>query len=208
MKNVTVLIVGFREIVLLGLTTYLNNQRDLCIFSEKYESENKTFELIQSLRPDVLIFELNLEQEKVLSVIERMCKAFVNLKIMIYSAYESFFLEDKILLAGADAFLTRDTTMHEIYESILMVSRKFKISNCKKVENNCLSPQEEKVLEFIALGLTNKEISNQLQISERTVSYYVSNILIKLDAQSRVGAALKGVLKGYVKNEIVELILK
>jgi DNA-binding NarL/FixJ family response regulator len=53
-----------------------------------------------------------------------------------------------------------------------------------------LSPQEKRVLELIAKGLTNREIGRQLYLAEKTVKNYVSAVLHKLGLQRRTEAAV------------------
>jgi DNA-binding NarL/FixJ family response regulator len=53
-----------------------------------------------------------------------------------------------------------------------------------------LTPREQQVLDLIAAGQSNKEIGLQLSLTEKTVKYYVSNILLKLQVRNRVEAAL------------------
>jgi DNA-binding NarL/FixJ family response regulator len=56
------------------------------------------------------------------------------------------------------------------------------------VQVTVLTPREEEVLRLVAQGLTNRQIGRRLEISEKTASVHVSNILAKLDASGRVEA--------------------
>ena len=55
---------------------------------------------------------------------------------------------------------------------------------------NKLTDREQEILELVAMGISNKEIGQQLQLTEKTVKHHVSNILQKLQVQNRVQAAL------------------
>ena len=61
-----------------------------------------------------------------------------------------------------------------------------------------LTEREVEVLRLVAEGLSNKEIAYKLQVAERTVQFHVSNILQKLDAASRVEAAVWAKDRGIV----------
>lgn len=62
-----------------------------------------------------------------------------------------------------------------------------------------LSEREREVLELIVAGQTNREIADQLVISENTVKTYLSNILAKLHLQNRIQAAVYAVSRGLVQ---------
>lgn len=68
---------------------------------------------------------------------------------------------------------------------------------------NELTEREREILEYVAAGLSNKEIAQQLYLSEKTIKHYMTNILQKLQVRNRVEAALlaqSGGLKGRVSN--------
>jgi two-component system, NarL family, nitrate/nitrite response regulator NarL len=58
-----------------------------------------------------------------------------------------------------------------------------------------LTPREEDILECVAVGQTNKEIANKLNISEKTVKHYMTTIMHKLHVRNRVEAAVKARLR-------------
>ena len=55
-------------------------------------------------------------------------------------------------------------------------------------ENSALTPREREVLRLVAVGHANKQIANELSVSERTVKFHVSSILAKLGARNRTEA--------------------
>jgi DNA-binding NarL/FixJ family response regulator len=64
-----------------------------------------------------------------------------------------------------------------------------------------ISPRETDVLEFLALGLTNKEMAEQLGLSEETVKSHVKSVLMKTRSRNRVQAAVWAVKHGYDRSE-------
>jgi DNA-binding NarL/FixJ family response regulator len=59
-------------------------------------------------------------------------------------------------------------------------------------------PEPTHVLRLVAEGYTNARIAHELSIAERTVAFHVSNVLGKLDAESRIGAAIWAKDRGIV----------
>jgi DNA-binding NarL/FixJ family response regulator len=108
-------------------------------------------------------------------------------------------------LAGASGYVLKEVAGGRIVESVRAVARGEELldpSTTGRVRNRLdrgkhlrdqklalLSPQEERVIEQVALGKTNHEIANSLDLSEKTVKNYVSNVLMKLDVARRAEAA-------------------
>ncbi|WP_025689090.1 response regulator transcription factor [Paenibacillus zanthoxyli] len=208
MQEVSVLLIGKQEIVMFGLESYLTQKDGMHVVSRKYKSEQGSYEEIQLIQPDVIILGLSIEHPNIFVFIEHIREKFHDLKIIMYSSYKSSFLEMRTISSGANAYITRDISLLEVYSTILMVHDQFTISQCKGIGQDDLSPQEQRVLELITLGYTNKEIAAKLHACERTVSYYVNNLFNKMNAKRRVEVALKGVIKGYINNEIIETLLE
>jgi len=62
-----------------------------------------------------------------------------------------------------------------------------------------LTPRELEVLQFIALGYSNKEIARRLSISARTVNFHLDNLYSKLGVRSRTEAAIYALRRGWVQ---------
>ncbi|BFH61013.1 MULTISPECIES: helix-turn-helix transcriptional regulator [Paenibacillus] len=204
MNSISVMTIGVGGIFLWALQNYLKEKDNLKVTSCKYKSEQSTIEAIRVYNPHVLIFEFDLEICLKVSFMN-LKSTFPNLKIILLAIDKNYHLYNKNI-GGIDAFLTKEVEISDIYKTITMVYSQFKISNLRSSENS-LSSQEQKVLECITLGLSNKEIAKSLHICNRTVSYYISNIFYKLDASNRAQAVLKGILKGYVKHDIIQQMI-
>ena len=64
-----------------------------------------------------------------------------------------------------------------------------------------LTPRQTEVLGLVAKGLTNREIAERLDLSERTIDRHVSDILTRIDAPTRAAAAAYAVSSGLVENQ-------
>ncbi len=119
------------------------------------------------------------------------------------------------LLAGACGYVVKDATIDEIVEGIRAASRGesmispriasrlvHRLREPETVEARLtgreLTPREMEVLELLARGLDNSEIAGVLYLSQHTVKNHVSSILIKLQVENRVQAAVRAVRSGMV----------
>ena len=129
-------------------------------------------------------------------------------RVLFFSAYSD---EDTVLmalLAGASGHVAKDLQLDALFGAILAVARGEKVFNVpmrdRVVENidhaaaglrrtgteaERLSPQEERVMELVVQGKTNKQIASQLSLSDKTVKNYLSNVFQKLGVGRRVQAA-------------------
>ena len=119
------------------------------------------------------------------------------------------------LLAGACGYVVKDATIDEIVEGVRAASRGeamispriasrlvHRLREPETVEARLtggdLTPRELEVLELLARGLDNSEIAGVLYLSQHTVKNHVSSILIKLQVENRVQAAVRAVRSGMV----------
>ena len=68
-----------------------------------------------------------------------------------------------------------------------------------EIAENTLSEREIEILQFVAHGLSNKAISDELSLSENTIKYHLKNILQKLNVQNRTEAVMYA-----VRNKLIE----
>lgn len=118
------------------------------------------------------------------------------------------------VLAGADAFVSKEVGFQSLVETIEKVAAGERV--IEKLEPRtlvelfddrsgpganlpALRPQEARLLELIGEGMTNREIAGELALAEQTVKNYVSNLLAKLGLERRAQAAAYAVKHGYTR---------
>jgi DNA-binding NarL/FixJ family response regulator len=108
--------------------------------------------------------------------------------------------------AGAQGYLLKNTIHKELTETIRAVHRGKKALSAEAsfeiaehATDDALTPAEINVLRLIAAGNANKQIADQLSITEETVKGRVKNILSKLGANDRTQAAMIGLKRGIIE---------
>jgi NarL family two-component system response regulator LiaR len=173
--------------------------------------------MCKKLQPDVVLIDINMPRLRGAEAAKEIRKCCPNAAIIMLSAfdYEAYIVAS--LQSGARGYLLKSTSLEKLTSSIRLVHRGESVLDIKATDKlvRRLQPQAEEaggkgtqfqrlykrelqVLELAARGLSNKEIANDLTISERTVQTHLVNIFKKLGATSRTQAVLYALKEGWV----------
>jgi DNA-binding NarL/FixJ family response regulator len=204
--RIRVLLVDDHGVVRRGLRGYLELLDDIEIVGEA-ENGLVGVELSAELVPDVILMDIVMPQLDGIGAIARIKAAQPGVQIV---ALTSFIEEDKVLAAlesGASGFILKDADADDVAAAIraahndevhldpaaARILAKGMRNRVEQKPVDALTERELEVLSLVGHGRSNKEIATDLGITERTARTHVSNILGKLDLQSRTQAALYAV---------------
>jgi DNA-binding NarL/FixJ family response regulator len=205
-SHIRVLLVDDHGVVRRGLRGYLELLDDIEVVGEA-ENGLLGVEMSAALNPDVILMDLVMPQLDGIGAIARIKEAQPKVQIV---ALTSFIEEKKVtaaLEAGANGFILKDADADDVAAAIRaayndevhldpaaarILARGLRHRN-DPVPADILTERELEVLGLVGRGRSNKEIATDLGITERTARTHVSNILGKLDLQSRTQAALYAV---------------
>ena len=203
---IRVLLVDDHGVVRRGLRGYLELLDDIEVIGEA-ENGLRGVELSAELQPDVILMDIVMPQLDGIGAIGRIKAVQPQVQIV---ALTSFIEEDQVLAAlqsGASGFILKDAEADDVAAAIRAAhndevhldpaaARILAKGMRQRVEDQpveSLTERELEVLSLVGRGRSNKEIATDLGITERTARTHVSNILGKLDLQSRTQAALYAV---------------
>jgi two-component system, NarL family, nitrate/nitrite response regulator NarL len=167
---------------------------------------NEGIALAHQLQPDMILLDLNMKDMTGIDVLKAIKQSDLDARIIMLTVSDS--AEDLVaaLRAGADGYLLKDMEPEDLLADIrsaalgkmtlsdkltLMLSRALTDGNRPATPGEAgLTIQEERILELIATGKSNKLIANDLSITEGTVKVHVKHLLKKLNLKSRVEAAV------------------
>lgn len=214
-STICVLIVDDHPIVRDGLRGLLATEEGMALVGEAADGD-EAVRLARSLRPDVILLDLVMPGKDGLSALKEIKTHDPDARVLILT---SFAQDEQIFMAiksGAMGYLLKDSSPPELLQAIREVHRgqsslhpaiarrlirEISGSSDLPPTEEPLTEREVEVLRLIAQGLSNRDISAKLVISERTVGNYVSHLLGKLHLANRTQAALYALRSGLAKLE-------
>lgn len=207
-----VVIVDDYPLVIKGLTSLFSQDDSIEVLGEATNSK-EALNLFKTVKPDAAIVDLRLGDESGLELIIEAIRQGATCKFVILtsSTEEADFKQAKEL--GVVGYILKEALPEELLQALFIISkgRKYydqrvlevvmKSRNPLKVKGYVekLTPKEKEVLIELGKGLSNKEISKILYITEYTVKKHVSQVLAKLDLADRTHAALYANATGLVR---------
>lgn len=202
LERIRILVADDHPAVREGLTLILGYYENLEVVAEAANGE-EAVSLYERHQPDVAILDLQMPLLNGHQATERIVKAFPNAKILLLTTYEGDEDIFRGLRSGARGYLLKEAPSQELVNAIRAVhaggkylSSRAAIKLADRLTQENLSERELAVLREVANGKLNKEIAEQLSISEGTIKSHLNSIMSKLGVKSRTEAALSAIERG------------
>lgn len=210
--KVAVLVVDDHELVRAGLRALLDGEEGLEVVGEAANGLDAVTEAAR-LRPDLVLLDMRLPDIGGAEVCRRILEAEPEMKVLVLTSFDEDEEISASLLAGASGYVMKDIPPSELVHTILGVvqgrtildpgvaRRVFEgqLGRPNSDGDEAISPREHEVLELMARGMRNREIAQELWISEPTVKTHVSHIIRKLGQSDRTQAILVAMKRGLVR---------
>ncbi len=159
--------------------------------------------LISTNDIDVAILDVEMPEATGLDVLEYIRSNNIHCKVVIVTTFKRMGYFERAIKNNVDAYVLKDRSIDELMKTINNVLAGHKEYSPELMENifnshNPLTNQEKIILLKIKEGLPNKEIANELFLSEGTIRNYISNILTKLNCKNRTEAVKKSTEEGWL----------
>jgi DNA-binding NarL/FixJ family response regulator len=205
--SLRVLLVDDHALMRIGLASVIATDPGLSVVGEAGTGA-RAVELYRSLRPDIVLMDLRLPDHSGAAVTETIREEFPEAKIIVIS---SFAPDEEIyaaIAAGARAYVLKTIEAEELVEVIRIVAAgrrhipaEVAARLAARIPRSELTDRERRVLQLIVRGRRNREIADELGITEGTVKTHVGNILMKLGVTDRTEAATVAIERGIVNLE-------
>ncbi len=199
-KPIRLMIVDDHAIVRHGLRSILELEPGIMVAGEAGDAAT-ALALIAQEHPDVVLLDLSLGAQGVdggLELCQTICADHPRTSVIVLTT----FLDDQLVLrairSGARGYVLKDVDAFDLIKSVRAVHRgesaldtrtaslvMKSLSNPGEPQETLLTEREHQVLRLLACGLSNREIGEQIAISESTVKFHLRNIMRKLNVHHR-----------------------
>ena len=202
---IRILAVDDHALVRQGIAALVSTEPDLTLVGEAANGR-EAIQQFRKHRPDVTLMDLQMPEMTGLDAINAIRGEFPDAKIIVLTTYQGDVQILRALKSGAQGYLLKNTFHKELATAIRAVHAGKKVlapeasfEIAEHVTDDALTPAEIAVLRLIAAGNANKQIADQLNVTEETVKGRVKNILSKLGANDRTQAAMIGLKRGIIE---------
>jgi DNA-binding NarL/FixJ family response regulator len=214
MDAVNILIVDDHTLFRTGIRKMLEAESDMRVVGEA-ATGREALEQSRQLMPDVILMDVKMPDMDGIEATRRLCREMPHVGVIFCTMFE----DDEFVFAGLQAggrgYILKDADPETMLRAIRAVAhgesllgstiaqkvmRQFSaVPDRQMALVDDLTPRELEVLTLIAEGLPNKEIAQELTISEKTVKNHINNIFSKLHVYDRSQAMLYAIRQGLVK---------
>ena len=197
-----------------GIRQLLEFDGSIEIVEEASDGE-ECLEKLKRSKPQILLLDINMPKKDGIAVLHEIKKMDLDVKILILTVHNEIEYLIRAVDVGVNGYILKDSGSAELKRAIQLVlngetyippklvpafNNRLIARDVDKDKIDLLTSRELEVLTQVANGMFNKEIANNLNISERTVKNHIANIFKKIDVSDRTQAAVFA-----IKNDIIKL---
>ncbi len=206
-SQIRVYLLDDHEMIRRGIRDLLESEGDIVVVGES-DSAREATSRIPALRPDVAILDGRLPDGSGIDVCRDVRSQDPSIKALILTSYDDDDALFAAIMAGAAGYVLKQVRGNDLLDIVRRVAagqstldplvtaqvlERIRTGPPVNKELESLTEQELRVLDLIGKGLTNRQISQDLFLAEKTVKNYVSSLLAKLGMSSRTQAAIYSV---------------
>ena len=203
--SLRILVVDDHEVVRLGVRALINDEPGMEVVGQA-GTVKQAVSLVKELLPDVVVLDMRLPDGHGVDVCRQIKADFPEIRIVVLTSFPDEEVILDAIACGADGYVLKQIGSGELLDALQRVGRGESVldqavmgrvfARMRKMRRQewagafaSLSSREMQILARVAQGKTNREIGDDLGLSERTVRNYVSSMLSKLNLTSRTQAA-------------------
>jgi DNA-binding NarL/FixJ family response regulator len=206
--SIRVFLLDDHEVVRRGVRQLLEVDGDIAVVGEAASAADVLVQIGAS-HPDVAVLDVRLPDGDGIEVCREVRSAYPDVRCLMFTSFPG---DDAVLdaiLAGASGYVLKQIRGDQLVDSVRRVAagqslldpvttgrmfRRLRGADHAEDPTRALSPQERRLLDLMAEGLTNRQIAERMYLAEKTIKNYVSNLLLKLGMRRRTEAAVYAAL--------------
>ena len=185
-----------------GLIALIESEPGMAVVAQTGDGR-ESVEMYRRVKPDVLLMDLRLPGFSGVEAIMAIRKEFPNARIIVVTTYDADEDIYRALQSGAESYLLKDMSDREILDTIRAIHAGEKrlpkiVANllAERLKREDLTPRELEVLGLLVKGRSNKEIGDQLGLTEAAVKFRLKGLFIKLGVKDRTEAVVSALRHG------------
>ena len=201
---IRILVIDDHPLFLEGIATVVAHEVDMQLVG-RASTARQGIEEFRRVRPDVTLMDLRLPDMSGISAVAAIRVDFPDARMIMLTTFEGDVEIQRALAAGVRAYILKSAPLEELVDVIRKVHGGRKHLPAQVAENLAehfngdeLSEREIEVLRRMAEGDRNRDIGEQLAISEQTVKVHIRHIMDKLGAKDRTQAVAIGLRRGVI----------
>lgn len=216
--KVRILLADDHALLRQGTAELLQHEQDFEVVGQA-ENGQDAVRMAHEIQPDIVIMDVRMPGLSGIEATRQIRKELPHIQVLVLTAYDDEQYVFSLLQAGASGYLLKTAPANELIRSIRQVragESPLSAVIARKVvarlnsgstagtavegtdHPDVLTPREVEILQFLARGMSNRDIAGTLYISERTVQAHLTNIFAKMQVSSRLEAVLKGIRQGWL----------
>ena len=203
--KIRVLCVDDHPLMREGIAAIINNQPDMSIVAEA-SSGSEALEQFRAIRSDITLMDLRLPDMSGIDAMSSILAEFPNARVIMLTMSEGDVEIQRALRAGACGYMLKTMPRKDLIETIRKVHKGKKhipteiaANLAEHLGDETITEREVEVLSLIGGGNRNRDIAEQLFISEETVKVHVKHIMEKLGASDRTQAVAIALRRGIIQ---------
>jgi len=204
-RPLRLLVVDDHEVVRQGLVALIDRREKFQVVAEAGTVE-EALDAARRFQPDLVIMDVRLPDGSGIEACREIRAELPNTRVVMLTSYPDEEAVLSAIIAGASGYLLKQIRARDLVSALEAVGRgeslldpavtEKVLERVRRIASGTytdelaqLTAQEQKILQLVAEGKTNKEIASEVFLSDKTVKNYVSSILSKLNLQRRAQAA-------------------
>jgi DNA-binding NarL/FixJ family response regulator len=208
-RRINTLVVDDHAVVREGLRRLLSQEEDVAVIGEAASGEEAVAQ-VRRRRPDVVLMDARMPGMGGIRAMQEILSEHPQVRTVVFTAHGEEELLWESLDAGADGFVLKDSEGPTLIGAIRQVvagepyvdqrlAPDFLRQLSRPRTTGVLSARERQILQLLADGCSNREVSERLVLSVETVKTHVKHILAKLDAEHRTQAVAIGIRESLIE---------
>lgn len=201
--RITAFVVDDHAVVRAGIRRLLEEQDDFVVVGEAGDA-HRALEGILGADPDIALIDMRLPGGDGVEIIRELRARKCPTRCLVLTTFPDEAAFFQAVVAGACGYMLKEAPAGELLEACRGAAKGVSLFDPGTLQDlreriqqapaeddllAQLTPQERRILQFVAEGMTNREIAGKLDLAEKTVRNYVSNVLMKMNMKNRTMAA-------------------